>query len=429
VVAHPLEFRGVRFFDPSPVRFHQQDQPNLGGIFMSINSETLVNHMNHEIAAIQPSDILAFNAEIANIPGIVRLTLGEPDFNTPEHVKQAAIESIEADESHYAPSNGTLALRTAAAEFLAAKYDVHYDPASEVIITAGATGGIYTALTSILNPGDEVLIPTPIFPLYIAIVKLSGATPVFMDTSDNGFVLSPDQLQTTLAAHPKTKAVVLNFPSNPTGVTYRHDDLKALAAVLADQPIFVLSDEIYSELTYGEPHESIANYLPTQTILLNGVSKSHAMTGWRIGIMCAPKAITAQLGKIHQFTVTSTTTNAQAAATEALKNGLDDAQVMKREYQERRDYLYDALNDLGFQSAKPEGAFYLFSKIPAGLPQNSIAFCRELAHEARVALIPGSSFGPGGEGYVRISYAASMADLKTAVTRLRTYVASKKQGA
>lgn len=396
---------------------------------MSINSETLVNHMNHEIAAIQPSDILAFNAEIANIPGIVRLTLGEPDFNTPEHVKQAAIESIEADESHYAPSNGTLALRTAAAEFLAAKYDVHYDPASEVIITAGATGGIYTALTSILNPGDEVLIPTPIFPLYIAIVKLAGATPVFMDTSDNGFVLSPDQLQTTLAAHPKTKAVVLNFPSNPTGVTYRHDDLKALAAVLADQPIFVLSDEIYSGLTYGEPHESIANYLPTQTILLNGVSKSHAMTGWRIGIMCAPKAITAQLGKIHQFTVTSTTTNAQAAATEALKNGLDDAQVMKREYQERRDYLYDALNDLGFQSAKPEGAFYLFSKIPAGLPQNSMAFCRELAHEARVALIPGSSFGPGGEGYVRISYAASMADLKTAVTRIRTYVASKKQGA
>ena len=153
------------------------------------------------------------------------------------------------------------------------------------------------------------------------------------------------------------------------------------------------------------------------------------MTGWRIGIMCAPKAITAQLGKIHQFTVTSTTTNAQAAATEALKNGLDDAQVMKREYQERRDYLYDALNDLGFQSAKPEGAFYLFSKIPAGLPQNSMAFCRELAHEARVALIPGSSFGPGGEGYVRISYAASMADLKTAVTRIRTYVASKKQGA
>ncbi|MBT1142862.1 aminotransferase class I/II-fold pyridoxal phosphate-dependent enzyme [Lactiplantibacillus argentoratensis] len=396
---------------------------------MSINSETLVSHMNHEIAAIQPSDILAFNAEIANIPGIVRLTLGEPDFNTPEHIKQAAIKSIEADESHYAPSNGTLALRTAAAEFLATKYDVHYDPASEVIITAGATGGIYTALSSILNPGDEVLIPTPIFPLYIAIVKLAGATPVFMDTSDNGFVLSPDQLQTTLAAHPKTKAVVLNFPSNPTGVTYRHDDLKALAAVLADQPIFVLSDEIYSELTYGERHESIANYLPAQTILLNGVSKSHAMTGWRIGIMCAPKAITAQLGKIHQFTVTSTTTNAQAAATEALKNGLDDAQVMKREYQKRRDYLYDALNELGFQSAKPEGAFYLFSKIPAGLPQDSMAFCRELAHEARVALIPGSSFGPGGEGYVRISYAASMSDLKTAVTRIKTYVASKKQGA
>ncbi|WP_395538270.1 aminotransferase class I/II-fold pyridoxal phosphate-dependent enzyme [Lactiplantibacillus pentosus] len=396
---------------------------------MSINAETLVQQMNHEIAAIQPSDILAFNAEIASIPGIVRLTLGEPDFNTPEHVKQAAIKSIENDESHYAPSNGTMALRTAAADFLAKKYDVHYDPASEVIITAGATGGIYTALSSILNPGDEVLIPTPIFPLYIAIVKLAGATPVFMDTSKNGFVLSPEQLQQTLNDHPKTKAVVLNFPSNPTGVTYRHDDLKALATVLADQPIFVLSDEIYSELTYGERHESIASYLPEQTILLNGVSKSHAMTGWRIGIMCAPKAITTQLGKIHQFTVTSTTTNAQAAATEALKNGLDDAQQMKREYQARRDYLYDALNQLGFKSAKPEGAFYLFSKIPAGLPQDSMAFCRELAHEARVALIPGSSFGPGGEGYVRISYAASMADLKTAVERISQYVASKAQEA
>ncbi len=392
---------------------------------MSISPETLVQNMNHEIAAIQPSDILAFNAEIANIPGIVRLTLGEPDFNTPEHVKQAAIQSIENNESHYAPSNGTPALREAAANFLAKKYDVHYDPASEVIITAGATGGIYTALSSILNPGDEVLIPTPIFPLYIAIAKLNGATPVFMDTSKNGFVLSPEMLKETLAAHPKTKAVVLNFPSNPTGVTYREDDLKALAAVLADKPIFVLSDEIYSELTYGATHVSIARYLPEQTILLNGVSKSHAMTGWRIGIMCAPKAITAQLGKIHQFTVTSTTTNAQAAAAEALSNGMDDAQAMKKEYQARRDYLYDALNKLGFESAKPEGAFYLFSKIPAGLPQDSMAFCRELAHEARVALIPGSSFGPGGEGYVRISYAASMDNLKTAVERIGEYVGKK----
>ncbi|VDG23278.1 aminotransferase class I/II-fold pyridoxal phosphate-dependent enzyme [Lactiplantibacillus mudanjiangensis] len=392
---------------------------------MSIDSQSLVQHMNNRLAEIQPSDILAFNAEIANIPGIVRLTLGEPDFNTPDHVKAAAIDSIKNNESHYAPSNGTMALREAAANFLAKKYDVHYDPASEVIITAGATGGIYTALSSILNPGDEVLIPTPIFPLYIAIAKLAGATPVFMDTSKNGFVLSPAQLKQTLADHPKAKAVVLNFPSNPTGVTYHADDLKALADVLKDQPVFVLSDEIYSELTYDATHVSIANYLPEQTILLNGVSKSHAMTGWRIGIMCAPKAITTQLGKIHQFTVTTTTANAQAAAAEALSNGLDDAQVMKQEYQTRRDYLYGALTKLGFESAKPEGAFYLFSKIPAGLPQDSMAFCRELAHDARVALIPGSSFGPGGEGYVRISYAASMADLQTAVERIGQYVAEK----
>ncbi|GEO68290.1 aminotransferase class I/II-fold pyridoxal phosphate-dependent enzyme [Levilactobacillus acidifarinae] len=392
---------------------------------MSISPESLTHHMNHAIAEIQPSDILAFNAEIANIPGIIRLTLGEPDFNTPEHVKQAAIRSIENNESHYAPSNGTPALRQAAANFLATKYDLHYDPANEIIVTAGATEGIYTALTSILNPGDEVLIPTPIFPLYIAVAKVNGAVPVFMDTSADGFVLTPEKLKATLAAHPKTKAVVLNFPSNPTGVTYRAADLKALAAVLADQSIFVLSDEIYSELTYGATHVSIAQYLPNQTILLNGVSKSHAMTGWRIGLMCAPKAITAQLGKIHQFTITSTTTNAQAAAAEALANGLDDGQQMKQKYQARRDYLVAALDQIGFKSAKPEGAFYLFSKIPAGLPQDSMAFCRELAHEARVALIPGSSFGPGGEGYVRISYAASLADLKTAVERMTTYVAAK----
>lgn len=389
---------------------------------MTINAQNLVQHMNQTVIGMQPSDILAFNAEISTIPGIVRLTLGEPDFNTPEHVKQAAITSITNNESHYAPSNGTPALRQAAADYLASKYDLHYDPSNEVIITAGATGGIYSALSSILNPGDEVLIPTPIFPLYIAITTLNGAVPVFMDTSKNGFVLSPKQLKTTLAAHPKAKAVVLNFPSNPTGVTYRQADLKALAAVLADQAVFVLSDEIYSELTYGAPHVSIAHYLPEQTILLNGVSKSHAMTGWRIGIMCAPQAITAQLGKIHQFTVTSTTTNAQAAATEALRAGINDAQVMKKQYQARRDYLVAALAKIGFKAATPDGAFYLFCKIPAGLPQNSLAFCRELAHDARVALIPGSSFGLGGEGYVRISYAASMTALQTAVTRMTDYV-------
>lgn len=390
-----------------------------------MSPEALTHHMNHTIAAIQPSDILAFNAEISQIPGMIKLTLGEPDFNTPEHVKQAAIRSIENNESHYAPSNGTPELRQAAANFLATKYDLHYDPATEIIVTAGATEGIYTALTSILNPGDEVLIPTPIFPLYIAVAKVNGAVPVFMDTSADGFVLTPEKLKATLAAHPKTKAVVLNFPSNPTGVTYQAADLKALAAVLADRPVFVLADEIYSELTYDAKHVSMAQYLPNQTILLNGVSKSHAMTGWRIGLMCAPKAITAQLGKIHQFTITSTTTNAQVAATEAFAHGQDDGQKMKQAYQTRRDYLVQALDNLGFKSAKPQGAFYLFSKIPAGLPQDSMAFCRELAHEARVALIPGSSFGPGGEGYVRISYAASLDDLKTAVHRIDDYLVQK----
>ncbi|WP_203651538.1 aminotransferase class I/II-fold pyridoxal phosphate-dependent enzyme [Secundilactobacillus yichangensis] len=383
----------------------------------------LSESMKHELKQIQPSSILKFNQEISQIPDMVKLTIGEPDFNTPDHVKQAAIRSIENNESHYTNSRGTEGLRKAASKFLNDKYNVNYDPASQILVTTGATEGIFSSLTAMLNPGDTVIIPTPIFPLYIPIVALNGAKPIFLDTSDNGFILSPEKLQATIEANKDTvKAVVLNFPSNPTGVTYNREELQALADVLKKYDIFVLSDEIYSELTYGEHHVSMGELLPEQTVLLNGVSKSHAMTGWRIGLVCGPVDVITEIGKVHQFAITSATANAQAAAEEAFKNGPDDGVAMRKIYQQRRDLLLAGLKKAGFECANPKGAFYLFAKIPANLNQDSVAFCYELAKEAKVAVIPGASFGPGGEGYVRISYAASTDDLKKAVERIQKFV-------
>lgn len=382
----------------------------------------LSESMKHELSQIQPSSILKFNQEISTIPDIVKLTLGEPDFNTPDHVKQAAIQSIENNESHYTDSRGTAGLRQAAADFLKNKYDLNYDPESQILVTTGATEGIFSSLTAILNPGDSVIIPTPIFPQYIPVSILNGAKPIFVDTSDNGFVLSPEKLQSVIEANRDTvKAVVLNFPSNPTGVTYSREDLEKLAAVLKQYDIFVLSDEIYSELTYGETHVSMGSILPEQTVLLNGVSKSHAMTGWRIGLICGPVDVIAEIAKVHQFAITSATANAQAAAEEAFKNGPDDGVAMRKIYQQRRDLLLAGLQQAGFECASPKGAFYLFAKIPANLNQDSVAFCYELAKEAKVAVIPGASFGPGGEGYVRLSYAASTADLEKAVARIQAF--------
>lgn len=396
---------------------------------MPTTRESLLKRLNTRLGLVEPSDILAFSAEVAALPDMISLTLGEPDFNTPEHVKQAGINSIANDESHYAASNGTQGLRQAAAHFLATKYDVHYDPATEIIVTIGATEAIYTALASVLNAGDKVIIPTPIFPLYIPITLVNGGTPVFIDTSENGFVLSPTMLEAAIAEHGTAiKAVVLNFPSNPTGVTYSAADIQALAKVLQQHDIFVISDEIYSELTYEQQHVSMAQYLPEQTILINGVSKSHAMTGYRIGIMAAPAAITQQLGKIHQFTITAPVNAAMAAAQEAFENGMDDTQVMKVEYQKRRDFVYERLTALGFEIAKPQGAFYIFAKIPAGLNQVSMEFARDLAHKNHLAIIPGGSFGPGGEGYIRISYAASMEVLNEAMQRMTAYVTGNQKG-
>ncbi|WP_414841366.1 pyridoxal phosphate-dependent aminotransferase [Enterococcus saccharolyticus] len=386
----------------------------------------LTKRFNKQVDKIAVSLIRQFDERVSDIPNILKLTLGEPDFNTPEHVKQAGSKAIEDNFSHYTGMAGLPDIRQAASQFLEEKYNVSYDWQSEVLVTVGATEAISASLLGILEAGDKILLPSPIYPGYEPIITLAGAEPVYIDTSDNGFVLAPDALEASLNEHGEAvKAVILNYPSNPTGVTYSREEVQALAEVLKKYPVFVISDEIYSELTYDEDHVSIAEYLREQTILINGLSKSHAMTGWRIGFIYAPKELTKEIIKVHQYLVTAAATVSQKAAVRALVEGINDAQVMKKEYQKRRDFVYDKMSSFGFDVAKPSGAFYIFAKIPANCLQDSMEFCVELAQKEALAVIPGIAFGDAGEGYIRISYAASLESLTEAMARMERYVTAK----
>lgn len=384
----------------------------------------LTNRFNKYLDKIEVSLIRQFDQSISDVPGIMKLTLGEPDFTTPEHVKEAAKAAIDANQSNYTGMAGLVALRQAAADFVKDKYHLTYNPDNEILVTIGATEALSATLTAILEPGDTVLLPAPAYPGYEPIVNLVGADIVEIDTTGNDFVLTPEVLeQAILEQGDSLKAVLLNYPTNPTGVTYSREQIKALADVLRKYDVFVISDEVYSELTYtDEPHVSIAEYLPEQTILINGLSKSHAMTGWRIGLIFAPAVFTAQLIKSHQYLVTAATTMAQFAAIEALSAGKDDALPMKAEYVKRRDYIIDKMAALGFKIIKPDGAFYIFAKIPEGYEQDSFKFCQDFAREKAVAFIPGVAFGKYGEGYLRLSYAASMETITTAMERLKEFM-------
>ena len=384
----------------------------------------LTNRFNKYLDKIEVSLIRQFDQSISDVPGIMKLTLGEPDFTTPEHVKEAAKAAIDANQSHYTGMAGLVALRQAAADFVKDKYHLTYNPDNEILVTIGATEALSATLTAILEPGDTVLLPAPAYPGYEPIVNLVGADIVEIDTTGNDFVLTPEVLeQAILEQGDSLKTVLLNYPTNPTGVTYSREQIKALADVLRKYDVFVISDEVYSELTYtDEPHVSIAEYLPEQTILINGLSKSHAMTGWRIGLIFAPAVFTAQLIKSHQYLVTAATTMAQFAAIEALSAGKDDALPMKAEYVKRRDYIIDKMSALGFKIIKPDGAFYIFAKIPEGYEQDSFKFCQDFAREKAVAFIPGVAFGKYGEGYLRLSYAASMETITTAMERLKEFM-------
>ena len=384
----------------------------------------LTKRFNKQLDKIQVSLIRQFDQAISEIPGVLRLTLGEPDFTTPDHVKEAAKRAIDQDQSYYTGMSGLLTLRQAASDFVKEKYQLDYNPENEILVTIGATEALSATLTAILEEGDKVLLPAPAYPGYEPIVNLVGAEIVEIDTTENGFVLTPEMLEKAILEQgDKLKAVILNYPANPTGITYSREQLEALAAVLRKYEIFVVCDEVYSELTYtGENHVSLGTMLRDQAIIINGLSKSHAMTGWRLGFIFAPANFTAQLIKSHQYLVTAANTMAQHAAVEALTAGKNDAEPMKKEYIQRRDYIIEKMTDLGFEIIKPDGAFYIFAKIPAGYNQDSFAFLKDFAKKKAVAFIPGAAFGQYGEGYVRLSYAASMETIREAMKRLEEYM-------
>ena len=386
-------------------------------------SADLYGTVSHKLDALQPSGIREFNKEVSKIPGIIKLTLGEPDMATPEHVKQAAIRSIEEDDSHYAPQMGKPELLEAISDYIQNTRDVHYDPQTEIIATVGATEALDATLFAILNTGDKVVVPTPIFSLYFPLIKMTGATVVQVDTSADNFVLTPEKLEEVLEEEGKgVKAVILNYPSNPTGREYPQEVLAGLAEVIKKHHLYAIADEIYSELVYGVEHYSIATMIPERTIFISGLSKSHAMTGYRLGYVAAPAKIMANISKMHAFLVTTVTNNVQVAAAEALTNGLDDPLEFRKIYQHRRDLLVAGLKKLGFEMLTPEGAFYLFAKIPAQFGTDDVAFAKQLAKEAKVGVTPGSAFGKGGDGYVRLSYASSDENLIEAIKRIGEFL-------
>lgn len=356
---------------------------------------------------------------VSEYEDVISLTIGQPDFPTPLHVKEAAKEAIDGNFTTYTHNAGILELRQAAAEFLSEKYDLSYKPDTEVIVTIGASQAIDIAFRTILEEGAEVILPGPVYPGYEPIIKLCGAVPVIADTRHSEFKLTAEIIRKHITD--KTRCVVLPYPSNPTGVTLSEEELKDIAALLKERDIFILSDEIYSELVFEGNHHSIAALLPKQTIVINGLSKSHSMTGWRIGLLFAPENIARHILKVHQYNVSCASSISQRAALEALTNGRDDALPMKKEYKERLNYVYSRLLEMKFDVIKPNGAFYLFPSV-SNFNMSSFDFAMELVKSAGVAVVPGSAFSELGEGYVRISYAYSMDTLELAMDRLERFV-------
>ena len=374
-----------------------------------------------------PSGIRKFLDIVATMKDAISLGVGEPDFVTPWNMREAAIYSLEQGQTHYTSNWGTIELRSAIARYLEERCRVSYDPKDEICVTIGASEGIDLALRTLCEPGDEVMVPDPAYVSYQPGIVFAGAVPVPLRTRvEDDFKLTADTVRRAIT--PRTKALILPYPNNPTGAILTRDELSAIADVLRGTDIFVISDEIYSELTYGDAsHVSFASIedMRERTITLNGFSKAFAMTGWRIGYACAPREIMKPLVKIHQYTIMCAPTAAQAAALEGLRDGFetDFAKVreMTREYDRRRRMMVKGFNDMGLKCFEPRGAFYVFPCIKStGL--SSAEFCQRLLSAKKVACVPGDAFGEGGEGYVRCSYATSMAKLKTALERISEFV-------
>lgn len=382
----------------------------------------MMNLISHRVENMQPSGIRAFFDLVLGMKDVISLGVGEPDFVTPWHIRESAIYAIEEGYTTYTSNKGLVKLRTYIAHELKKRYRLEYDIDEEILITVGVSEGLDLAMRAIINPGDKILIPSPSYVSYGPVVELAGGQPVFIPLDPrNNFKLRPVDLKKSMGPH--VKALLFNYPSNPTGASYTRRELAAINQVLKKHGVLAISDEIYDELTYDfrhTPFPTLAGARPT-TLYLNGFSKAYAMTGWRVGFACGPKEIIQAMTKIHQYTMLCAPIVSQMAACEAVVGSRKPLDEMKREYHRRRDFVVDRLNDIGLDCVKPDGAFYVFPSIKkTGL--KSMEFASRLLKEKKVALVPGTAFGPEGEGYVRISYASAFDQLRKALEHIEAFV-------
>ena len=380
------------------------------------------NPLADKVVEIKPSGIRKFFDIVSEMKDAISLGVGEPDFDTPWHIRDEGIYTLERGKTFYTSNAGLMELRQEITNYLKRKVNVEYDPKSEVLITVGGSEGIDLAFRAMINPGDEVLIPQPSYVSYEPCAILADAVPVIINLKEeNQFRLTKEELLAHIT--PKTKILVLPFPNNPTGAIMEKKDLEEIAEVIIEHDLFVLSDEIYAELSYKEEHVSIASLpgMKERTILINGFSKAYAMTGWRLGYACGPKVIMEQMVKIHQFAIMCAPTNSQYAAVEALKNGDEDVAQMRDSYNQRRRYLMHRFKEMGLQCFEPYGAFYVFPCIKE-FGMTSEEFATKLLEKEKVAVVPGTAFGDCGEGFLRISYAYSLENLKIALERIERFI-------
>lgn len=379
------------------------------------------NPISKTIMELQPSGIRRFFDAASTMENVISLGVGEPDFDTPWHIREEGIYSLEQGRTYYTSNAGLLPLRQEISRYLGERFDLTYT-SEEILVTVGGSEGIDVAFRAMLDPGDEVIIPEPCFVSYLPCVKMAGGVPVEIALEEKDqFKLTPQKLRE--AVTDKTKMVVLPFPNNPTGAIMTAQELQTVADIIREKDLFVLSDEIYSELSYHGQHVSIASLpgMAERTVVINGFSKSFAMTGWRLGYAAAPREIIRQMVKIHQYIIMSSPTTSQYAAIEALKNGMEDVGRMREAYNQRRRFLVKELNEMGLPCFEPYGAFYVFPNI-SRFGMTSEEFARRLLQEQRVAVVPGDAFGKCGEGFLRISYAYSIENLKVALEKIQKFI-------
>lgn len=383
--------------------------------------------VNKTLERLRPSGIRRFFDIACEMDDVISLSIGEPDFSTPWHIREKGISSLEDGKTWYTPNSGLMKLRESIAEYTQRDKGLVYDPHSEILVTVGGSEAIDLGIRSLVQPGDEVLIPEPSFVCYSPLTEMAGGIPVPIVTkAEDSFRLTPEALRAAIT--PRTRVLIFPFPNNPTGGIMRREHLEKIVGVLKETDIFVLSDEIYGELTYGESaHVSIASIdgMQERTMLISGFSKAFAMTGWRLGYACGPKALMEQVIKLHQYALMCAPTTAQYAAIEAMEHGQNDVEEMRAEYDIRRRYIVDRLCSMGLPCFEPEGAFYVFPSI-ALTGMTSEEFCQRLLKEKSVAVVPGTAFGDSGEGFVRISYCYSLKHITEALDRIERFVEENK---